>query len=92
MEKQLEHLGCFETYKNRQVIVNFYDDEDGLLKRDGFYFDGIAVTPDSLTFFKNNSEINQINLKNYRTYIINTDFQNYFTLRNNNQWIEVYFP
>ncbi|WP_257208911.1 hypothetical protein [Bacillus sp. AFS031507] len=41
MEIQMKDVADFECYHNRQVILNYNNDEDFLWKRDGFHFDSI---------------------------------------------------
>jgi hypothetical protein len=92
LEKQIDGLQVLEIYQNRQVILNYYQDEELLIQRDGFFFHSIKQTIDSLTFFKNDGTTQSINLKEYPTNFINTDFQNYYTLRNQTDKLEIYFP
>ncbi len=92
MEKQINDLTILQTYQNRQVILNYYQDEELLIKRDGFHFHSIKQTKDILTFFKNDGTTHTINLKEYPTNNINTDFQNFYTLRNQTDKLEIYFP
>jgi hypothetical protein len=92
MEKQISDLQILETYQNRQVILNYYQDEELLIQRDGFFFQSIKYTKESLSFLKINGTTISINLKEYPTNFINTDFQNYYTLRNQTDKLEIYFP
>jgi hypothetical protein len=92
MEKQLYDLQILETYQNRQVILNYYQDEELLIQRDGFFFHCIKQTKESLSFFKNDGTTHTINLKAYPNKFLNTDFQNYYTLRNQSDKLEIYFP
>ena len=92
MENQLKDLAALTNYQNRQVILNYYQDEDLLYKRDGFYFVCIQLTNSALIFVKNDGISITIELKDYPQFSINTDFQNYYTLKNNQNVLEIYFP
>ena len=43
MEIQMMDLAVFAGYHNRQVILNYYDDEDFLWKREGFHFNSDPI-------------------------------------------------
>jgi hypothetical protein len=92
MEKHLDDLSIFETYHDRQVILNYYQDEDFLWKRDGFFFKTIQLTRDSLLFLKENGASIQIPLKEFSLFTVNSDFQNYYFFRNGTNRLEIYFP
>jgi hypothetical protein len=92
MEKKLEDLSVFEEYQNRQVILNYYQKDDFLWKRDGFYFQSIILTDDELIFSKENDSILTIPLKEYSNLTINSDFQNYYIFRSVSDRLEIYFP
>ena len=93
MEKQLDNLAVLTEYQNRQVILNYYCDEDYLYDRYGFNFKTIEVTLDALSFIKEDgSEQHEILLKEYPETYINSDFQHYYTLRNGENRIDIYFP
>jgi hypothetical protein len=92
MEKPLNDLSMLAYYQNRQVILNYYQDEDLLYKRDGFYFHTIKVTEIAIIFTKKDGPDITIDRKDYPHAYINTDFQNYYTLKNNTDVLEIYFP
>lgn len=92
MEKQIESVTFFTKYQNRQVILNYYDQDDMLFQRDGFHFESIQVTADCLSFSKNDRSDLTINLNVYTQKCINTDFQNYYIFRNNTGRLDIYFP
>jgi len=52
MEKQLNNLSILSNYQNRQVILNYYQDEEMMVQRDGFHFQSIQVTDSSLSLQK----------------------------------------
>jgi hypothetical protein len=83
MEKHVERVTFFTNYQNRQVILNYYDQDDMLFQRDGFHFESIQVTDDCLCFSKNDSSDFTINLNIYPQKYINTDLLNYYIFRNN---------
>ncbi|MDM5330206.1 hypothetical protein [Neobacillus sp. CF12] len=92
MEKPLNDLSILTNYQNRQVILNYYQDEDLLYKRDGFYFHTIKVTEIAIIFTKEDGPDFTINRKDYPHAYINTDFPNYFILKNNTDVLQIYFP
>ncbi|MEH7112283.1 hypothetical protein V7124_07860 [Neobacillus niacini] len=92
MEKQLSNTALFATYQHRQVILNYYQDEDILYKRDGFYFLTIQVTDSALTFLMKDSTFTTIDLTEYPLVFMSADFQNYYILRNSLEKLEIYFP
>ncbi|PAE44506.1 hypothetical protein [Bacillus sp. 7884-1] len=92
MEKQLNDLSVLSNYENRQVILNYYQDEDMMVKRDGFHFQSIQVTESALIFTKIDGTLVKIDIKDYPHHSINTDFQNYYTLRNHEIHLDIYFP
>jgi hypothetical protein len=92
MEKQLNDLTLLTNYQNRQVILNYYRDEDMMVKRDGFHFQSIQVTESALIFTKIDGRLVKIDIKDYPLAYINTDYQNYYTLRNHDNHLDIYFP
>ena len=92
MEKQLKDLSALTSYQNTQVILNYFQDEDLLYQRDGFHFVSIQLTETALIFIKSDEISITIELKDYPQVYINTDFPNYYTLKNNRNLLEIYFP
>ncbi|WML56216.1 hypothetical protein [Neobacillus sp. PS2-9] len=92
MEKQLSDLSIFESYRNRQVILNYYQDGDFLWKRDGFHFELIQIGTEQLLFLKGNDSTISVPINDYKTAVINTQFPNFFILRNGEDRLEIYFP
>ena len=92
MEKQITDLSILTEYQNRQVILNYYLDEEMLYKRDGFHFSSIRLDNSSLEFTKKDGSKIIISLGEYTNHYINTDFTNYFTFRNSDKRLEIYFP
>ncbi|MEH7501069.1 hypothetical protein V7152_03350 [Neobacillus drentensis] len=92
MEKQLKDFTVFESYQNRQVILNYYNDEDYLWKRDGFHFNSIRLLNEQLLISKKDGNILTLSLKYYDTVASNSEFQNFYILRNGEERLEIYFP
>ncbi|WP_066287724.1 hypothetical protein [Bacillus sp. FJAT-29937] len=92
MEKRIEHLGVLSEIHNGQVILNFYEKDDFLYKRDGFHFDSITVNDSQVIFLKKDDFQYIISLKEYPEYFINDAFQHFFTLRNQTGKLDIYFP
>ncbi|WP_077214847.1 hypothetical protein [Bacillus dakarensis] len=92
MEKQINDLETLTQYQNRQVVLNYYE-EDCLYDRQGFNFKRIMVTRDNLTFIKHDGSPEQkILLKEYPEKYIKDDFRNYYTIKNGENRIDIYFP
>ncbi|WP_147535213.1 hypothetical protein [Bacillus marasmi] len=81
-------------YQNRQVVLNYYDEEDFLWKRDGFEFDSLEVSIENLSFIKRSNNVLIITFKDYPYLLRDNDYQDYFILQSNNfrKRIELYFP
>lgn len=79
-------------YRNRQVVLNYYQDGDFLWKRDGFHFTVIELINGSLVFSKPDGKSVVISLKEFESTAICSDFQNYYIFRNGNNRLEMYFP
>lgn len=92
MEKQITNLSSLVNYRNRQVILNYYDKEDFLYKRDGFHFTVIHLSAQYLSFIKANGSNYTISFSEFPTAWMNDDFQNFFILRNGTERLEIYFP
>ena len=92
MVEQMENLAVFDGYNNRQVILNYYDAEDFLWKRDGFHFISLHLINGELSFIKKDGNNITIPLKNIDTVAKNSDFQNYYILRKGEERLEIYFP
>ncbi|WP_197246636.1 hypothetical protein [Cytobacillus firmus] len=91
MEKQVRDLTILCDYKNRDVILNYYY-EDELIDRDGISFNEIYVHHGTIYFIKNRKRIVTINSKKYRNILIGEDFQNYYIMRRDKNRIDIYFP
>jgi hypothetical protein len=91
MEKQMKDLTILCDYKNRQVILNYYY-EDELISRDGTDFDSIYVHQGTVYFIKHKKQVLTINPRNYRQTLIGEEFQNYYIMRRDQDRLEIYIP
>ncbi len=91
MEKLID-VTILEKYKNRQVIINVYVDEDYLNERHGFHFQSVTVTESGLAFIRKEKTDFLIAMDQAARFYVNNDFQNYYILRVESKRIEVYFP
>ncbi|MEH7393499.1 hypothetical protein [Bacillus sp. JJ1474] len=91
-EKRIEHLGVLAEFIQGQVILNYYEDDDFLWKREGFHFDSILVTNEQLIFKRKDGFKYTICLQEYPDFFINSAFQHYFTLRKTSGKLDIYFP
>lgn len=85
--KMLEELSKFH---HQQVVVNTYLDDE-LVKRDGFWFEEIVEENGVLQFLKEGRLITNIQLEG-RLVKKEPIFKNFFTVNENLQRIEIYFP
>jgi hypothetical protein len=93
MENTIKDLTCFEDYRNRQVILNYYHEEDFLWKREGYHFISIKVEPTQF-IFQQEQGIVTIPVEDYPTVTRNNDFQNYYIFSEPklDVRLEMYFP
>lgn len=78
------------NFHDQQVVVNTYVDDE-LIKRDGFWFEKIQEENGLLQFFKEGHVISSIEIKG-RLVKKEPVFKNFFTVNENVQRIEIYFP
>lgn len=90
MEKQISDLDHIKIYQNRQVILNFYE-EELLWKRDGFYFNSLEFKNGCLVFIKNNEVCYTLSLETLPIRNSCSDFEHYFIFRNERDRVEMYF-
>lgn len=90
--KALELLTVITKYQNRQVVVNWYDEDDFLFERDGFSFEEIKSQTDSLIFFRFNKKCFSIFLDESLTFSNSSDFANHYILHKGTKRVEIYFP
>jgi hypothetical protein len=79
MENPIVDLTCFEAYQNRQVILNYYEEEDLLWKREGFHFISIKVD-NKLIIFNRKQGVFTFSAEEYPIVMKNNDFQHYYIL------------
>jgi ribosome maturation factor RimP len=94
MENPIEDLSIFSKYRNRQVVLNYYIEDDFLLKRDGFEFETIKVSNEQISFFKKGKEIFSVPLSDFSSATRNDEFQDFYIFRGANlqKRLELYFP
>lgn len=92
MEKQITDLTVLKKYQNRQVIINYYLNEDYLDERIGFHFLNISIAEECVAFSMENKNYFTISLAEFPNVYLNDDFQNYYIFRNSSNHVEVYFP
>lgn len=87
-----EDINYLLSYKDRQVVLNYFEDE-GLIDKNGFFFNEIQIMNSELKFIKDAEFIEIINLNNFPNFHKGETYKNYFYLSNNkNEKIEIYFP
>jgi hypothetical protein len=92
MEKQLSDLSCFAEYHHRQVVLNYYRDEDFLWKRDGFHFEYVKFAEGKLVLLVKGGYLTSVDLGDFESVVLNTDFPNYYICRKGSDRLEIYFP
>lgn len=93
LEIQLTDLSSLTGYCNRQVILNYYQDEDFLWKRDGFHLASIQLTDELLLFLNSHGDKTlTVPLNKYERAIRDTQFPNFFVLFGGEERLEIYFP
>jgi hypothetical protein len=88
LRKELEKL---KQFANRQVIINFYE-EDGLLDRAGFFFDYMELDNDNLVFFKDQKIRYSLKVSDYEKFGLMGTFKHHYGLIKGDQRTELYFP
>lgn len=88
MRTEVEKL---TKYKDRQVVLNYYED-DALAKREGFHFSTIEIVHNQLVFHKSETSQFVINLEGYAGFTVLPDFKDYYSVYNEQDRIEIYFP
>lgn len=92
MNKQNTALAEIIKYRNRQVVLNYYDNDDSLFEREGFFFDSIQIKENQLKFVQNDTYIFSLSLIDYPESKIMLDFANHYAIHNNYYVIYIYFP
>lgn len=94
MENTIIDLTSLSQYQNRQVVLNYYHEDDFLWKRDGFEFDLLKADNSFITFAKNGKELLSISMMDFPIITKSQDFQDYYIFQDKylSQRIELYFP
>lgn len=91
-EEQMDVLTKIKRYKNRQVVINCYDEEDSLIDRNGFHFDSIQTDNERVMFLKHDELIYSFSLIEFPESKIMNDFTDYYAFYNKHNRICIYFP
>jgi hypothetical protein len=82
----------FLKYRNRQVVVNRYE-EDELMSKDGFTFHEIQVEPRRILFYKEGILISELAIDDEDISVAqSTVFPNFYIFNTPHSKLEVYFP
>jgi len=92
MEKPISDLVILEDYHSRQVVLNYYQDDDFLWKRDGFCFDKVKLSGGCLVFSKKDGKDTKICVNEFPVKVVNSQFPNYYIFQNGSNRLEIYFP
>jgi hypothetical protein len=84
-------LSNLVKYKERQTIINEYQDEE-LVNRRGFHFEAIIVKNNSILFMKDHTLLLQIDLPSHSTIRKDYQFPNYYVTEWDFTVMEIYFP
>lgn len=92
MEKQMTVLDHIKNYRNRQVVLNYYDDEDFLHQRDGLFFDTVEIDEHFVSFIKNGVTVYQLSRIEYPHTKVLHDFNHHYLFFNDTSHVDIYFP
>lgn len=92
MEKQVTAIDLIKTYHDRQVVLNYYDEDDFLHRRDGLFFDTVEIDNQFISFMKEGKAAYQISLEKYPEYKVLNDFNHHYLFYNETHHVDVYFP
>ncbi|WP_442596063.1 hypothetical protein [Neobacillus sp. D3-1R] len=79
------------NYKNRQIIINEYMDEE-LFKRNGFFFKEIIITDHKMYVYKDEQLLYELAIPNRLHFRKDGSFPNYFVMEWETFRTEIYFP
>lgn len=88
---EASELDRLKQYKNRQVVVNFYEDEI-LTDREGLHFEWLEIQGNHLVFLKGKTVAFKVKWDDYDEFVVMGVFKNYYTLRKAQKVVEIYFP
>jgi len=91
MERIVIDLISFEKYRDRQVILNYYEEDDFLWRREGFHFTSIKVDHEQIIFKRKQGAV-IVSLEEFPNVLKNHDFLNFYTFYDLNRRLEMYFP
>lgn len=92
MENSIVKISLLKNYRNQQVIINKYQNEDELTQREGFVFKKVQLAGEMLSFIINEHNSFTIQLVESAKLYKDESFQNFFVLENDTQRLEIYFP
>lgn len=84
-------LKFLEEFHDRQVVVNFYE-EEMMCSREGFFFDTIHVRDQQISFHKDGQPIFELDITPYQRVEKMPMFSDHYALLNLESRVEVYFP
>lgn len=87
----LKELAKLRTYRNRQVVLTYFEDEQ-MQKRNGFFFDLIALMPGKIAFWKHEKMLATIDIEESSTFYQLHDFPHYYAIETKRNRVEIYFP
>jgi hypothetical protein len=79
------------TYRNRQVVVNRYED-DLLVSKDGYDFQELRMEQGHILFYKNQRIILDLVIDEAMSISKSAAFPNLYTFTTSVSRLEVYFP
>lgn len=91
METTISKLQSLSQFKNQQVIINFYE-EDELVQREGLFFESIRIGDCRIQFCNEGIIIFALPFDGCMNFTQRTDFKNYYFLEKDNNRVELYFP
>jgi hypothetical protein len=84
-------LSGLSRFKNRQVIVNRYEDEE-LVSKEGYTFEEATVLPERIVFRKDDRVVLVLDIPEQASVSKPGMFPNHYVLAWNNERLEIYFP
>ncbi|WP_102275254.1 hypothetical protein [Cytobacillus massiliigabonensis] len=90
METALNIINSLIQFKNQQVIINFYE-EDELIQREGLFFESIQIVDYQVQFSKGGIIVFSLSFEGYMKFSQRTEFKNYYSLEKDSQRVELYF-
>ncbi len=91
METTLANIHSLSQFKNQQVIINFYE-EDELVQREGLFFESLQIVDCLLQFSKEGMIVFALPFDGFMYFTQRTEFKNFYFLEKDNKRVELYFP